>query len=423
MRKLAIGALSICMGLLAACSNSKAKPDINFQDTGSADGGTTCNVLTQTGCDPGQKCTWFIDQDGSNGAPDIGHIGCAANGTVALGGACMVGTGGSNATGDDNCETGDVCEGGICKQICSATGSPACDASHACQTYYGFLGPPNMEAGGVCDPICDPLTDNDFLDGSGVSPTKSGKICAATEGCYPGFSGGSGAPTSWTCAGASNTTLVHRSACTAPLCSPGAGMGAYKNGCAQGYIPYVKDDSAGANDYVCIAVCKPADCFMGTGNCGTGATEVQQIGSTAVPTQRCNATDARGNFSATDYCQYSWFNEVDQTNGDVLKSDTSDTVGLCIDSSTLHFVDASGNPTATSWPKCDTLAATGTGGFGADGCDGTLANMAMCSAVDFGCMSTGTGGVTEEFNKAKTFKSVGPHLRHLYSNSALQVRN
>src|SRR5207253_4188864 len=45
----------------------------------------TCNVLTQTGCNAGQKCTWIIDQ----ATPSVGHIGCAPNGSVATGGACL----------------------------------------------------------------------------------------------------------------------------------------------------------------------------------------------------------------------------------------------------------------------------------------------------------------------------------------------
>ena len=414
MRKLAIGALSICMGLLAACSNSKAKPDIQFQDTGGPDAVGTCNVLTQMGCDPGQKCTWFIDQDGSNGNPDIGHIGCAANGTVALGGACQYGTGGSNATGDDNCETGDVCIGGVCKQICSATGSPACDTNHACQTYYGFLGPPNMEAGGVCDPICDPLTDNDFLDGSGVSPAKTGTICAAAEGCYPGFSGGSGAPTAWTCAGAPNTTLVHRSACTSPDCAPAGGMGAYKNGCAQGYIPYIKDDQTGVNDFVCIAICAPQDCYKGSTNCP--ATTTQDVGASP---HRCNATDARGSFGAGDQCIYSWWFEQD-ANG-VLLSKTSDTVGLCLDHTLLHFTGTSGTTSdGTAFPSCSTLPITTADNEAT--CAFTNAGSADCGGVEYGCVSTTTGGVTTQFGKLHRPPGL-PQLRHPYMDAARQTRD
>src|SRR5258706_1132634 len=46
---------------------------------------TMCNVLAQTGCNAGQKCTWIID---SSGPPQLGHIGCTPDGIVALRAAC-----------------------------------------------------------------------------------------------------------------------------------------------------------------------------------------------------------------------------------------------------------------------------------------------------------------------------------------------
>src|SRR5260370_24005462 len=62
MRKLAFGALFV--GLLAACGgNSGNNKVIKFIDgpAGDGSGPGACNVLTQTGCDVGQKCTWIID--------------------------------------------------------------------------------------------------------------------------------------------------------------------------------------------------------------------------------------------------------------------------------------------------------------------------------------------------------------------------
>jgi hypothetical protein len=73
----------------------------------------TCDVLAQTGCMTGQKCSWIDD------SATAGHIGCAPDGTVALGGACAHGAFG--ATGYDNCMKGTVCIAGHCDTICSNT--------------------------------------------------------------------------------------------------------------------------------------------------------------------------------------------------------------------------------------------------------------------------------------------------------------
>src|SRR4051794_5833132 len=107
MQKLAFGALFV--GLLVACgggNDNKIKiVDGNTGDTG----GDTCNVLTQTGCNAGEKCTWIHDQ--TTPTP-LGHIGCTADGTVAAGAACTYGADGP--TGFDNCTKGNVCVSGKC---------------------------------------------------------------------------------------------------------------------------------------------------------------------------------------------------------------------------------------------------------------------------------------------------------------------
>ncbi len=88
MRKLAVGAL--LAGALVACGGSNSKKTIVPLPDGSTDSGSgaACNVLTQTGCVTGQKCTWVED---NNASPPLGHIGCVADGTVAVGGACTYG--------------------------------------------------------------------------------------------------------------------------------------------------------------------------------------------------------------------------------------------------------------------------------------------------------------------------------------------
>ena len=92
MKNLALGVLFA--GLVAACGGGKK---VNLIDAPPADAGV-CNPLTQAGCADGEKCSWIID----DAAADIGHIGCSANGTVAIGGACM----NAGGVGPDDCAAG-----------------------------------------------------------------------------------------------------------------------------------------------------------------------------------------------------------------------------------------------------------------------------------------------------------------------------
>ena len=187
MKKLALGALFV--GLLAACGGGSDKTKIKVVDSGDDDAIGQCSPLTQAGCATGEKCTWIID---ATTPMYVGHIGCEAAGTAAIGAACTFGAAG--ATGFDNCVGGAVCSAfgtpgtnGTCKQICDNQGGmPMCDASHVCVQYARLFstGPTSPAAAGVCDVACDPLADNDF-DGSGSALTRTGTVCgSATVGCY-----------------------------------------------------------------------------------------------------------------------------------------------------------------------------------------------------------------------------------------------
>src|SRR5512140_1854828 len=84
MRKLAFGALFV--GLVAivavACGGSDNNTKkVKLIDSGSGSGSDVCNVLTQTGCDTGQMCTWIVDM--ADMTSSVGHIGCAPAGTKA----------------------------------------------------------------------------------------------------------------------------------------------------------------------------------------------------------------------------------------------------------------------------------------------------------------------------------------------------
>jgi len=273
MKKLALGALFA--GLLAACGGGSDSKKIMIMVDGSGSdgsGGDMCNPLAQTGCNAGQKCTWIIDQL----TPTyVGHIGCVADGTAAVGAACSFGAAG--ATGYDDCQKGGVCSSftssgsanGICKQVCdNAGGDPMCDANHVCVTYSKLFstGASSPAAAGVCDLACNPLTDNDFDGGSGSAFHKTTSTCGsnARVGCYGAPSQGTPPATGWSCTGDFHTNtdgsdpgFRHRTKCTtANMCADTDGT-IYLNSCNQGYEPLFYD-MTGSTVVDCIAICKPS---------------------------------------------------------------------------------------------------------------------------------------------------------------------
>jgi hypothetical protein len=105
-----------------------------------------CNVLDQTGCMAGQKCTWIIDAITPG---PLGHIGCVPDGAVDIGSACTQGAPGP--MGFDNCKAGEMCWSGICEQVCDPQGgAPQCGASTTCTVHTELFGQP--PAAGTCDP-------------------------------------------------------------------------------------------------------------------------------------------------------------------------------------------------------------------------------------------------------------------------------
>jgi hypothetical protein len=380
MQNFNIAGVLVLGAVIAGCHSEKPQP-IPIPDSPVVG---TCSVLEQSGCNLGEKCTWFVDST----SPRLGHIGCAPDdGTMATGAACTVGAPG--ATGYDNCIKGDVCEASKCKTICDQNGgSPACDSTHSCVIYDGLFGPSGQTvAAGVCDAQCDPLADNDF-DGSGGS-ARTGTTCGSDEGCY-GFPS-SASTTHWTCSPAGESTFVHRTACTG-ACANGAGS-PYLNGCAQGYIPILYD-STGSTQVDCIALCQPASCSPGSGNCSnaTIAGTTPYICKSGIYLQANGAFDtAVAGPGGTDgeHCIYSWFFEQSQTSG-LQASPTSDTVGLCMDHSKYKWDPTGGSNATTSWPKCDDgTALTAGAGFGS----GSTAGSNNVGAADFGCVDSMTAGL------------------------------
>ncbi|MCX5740967.1 MAG: hypothetical protein NT062_00545 [Proteobacteria bacterium] len=341
---------------VAGCSSDKKTTkliDAPVSDVDAPDVVAACNVLTQTGCNAGEKCTWFEDDMSS---PPIGHIGCAPVGTVAIGGACT--TGAPGATGYDNCVGGSVCVGATCEAICdNAGGAPMCGTGFGCVNISGLFGaagamtPP---AAGVCETACNPINDNDY-DGSGAAQTRTGSACGSDPlmGCYGNISS-SGNRTHFICAypalsgpthTAGTATILHRQMIPAGQL--------YLNTCHPGYTLGFAANATGSTESDCYAFCKPGNSFgsLGTAtgvtvpatqlpNGQTGAACKLASGGrggsfgivpTGVTTPAWTTTDP-GAIGNGEHCMYSWYFETNDA-GDVLLSDTSNDVGICWDHS------------------------------------------------------------------------------------------
>jgi len=457
MRKLAFGALFV--GLVAACggSSSSNKKSVVLIGSGSGSGGDVCNVLTQTGCDTGQMCTWIVDM--ADMTSSVGHIGCAPAGTKATDAACTRNAPG--ATGYDDCVKGDYCFGpdiggaGVCKQICDqAGGSPNCDSAHACVTYDGLFGPSGMAvAAGVCEVRCNPITDNNFLLDTGDSRTtmacgsagsagSNGSGFLQAKGCY-GFPYPPNGATQYTCTSQYNYSRFHRTACDTTqhpgdraTCGPDS-THVYINGCASGYMPLFSDNE-GSSVTDCMAFCSPAPCY----NNGSGATSdatSQCAGGSNIrgnpAAHNCTANTYKfATFNQAPYatstvsdnqhdgeqCFYSWLFEIDSTSMMWTGSSaTSDTVGFCVDHSQYKFDPTGGSNNNTTWPRCDQV---GIGSNGYENLNGTATTVGNgFDAVGFGCVDSATATAKGElFNGKAKFKKFS-ELRVPYHHAAYKL--
>ena len=379
MHKVACGAWVI--GLLVACgggSDKKTKTDAGSNVE-------ACDPIKQTGCDTSEKCTWIYN------SASAGTVGCEPNGSVTLGGACLVGSGGAPTYPEfDNCEAGNICLSGKCESICDPTiGSGACGTGFACMQNPPLFTTNGTTTAGACTTLCDPLADNRFGSGGPGDPIapKTGAACADGEGCYGFPSVTPGAPTQFTCMAEMNPTLVHRSDCTTDDgCAPDANS-FYLDGCAQGYLPLSYDVDGGATVLLCVALCEPQDCY--SGHCGS-----DNLAAMGSGTHQCASADVRtepgtngsayafpttgnGGDPYANSCYYWWQTEFDGQ-GTQHPSQYDNTLGICIDHTKIYFDPAGGMDPTTPWPDCSTVPGSGSGGPG-----GT-------NAADWGCISTTT---------------------------------
>ncbi|MCE9573346.1 MAG: hypothetical protein K8W52_09330 [Deltaproteobacteria bacterium] len=368
MKKLAFGALFIGL-LTAACgggssSNADAKIIVTA-DAAQPDGSVAaCNVTAQTGCDPGEKCTWI--RVAASTTQQLGQLGCVPDGTVALDGACMYGAAGT-ATGYDNCQKGLVClanstvdsAAGSCRTICDlaavAPAAGACPTNYGCGAYINlFANGSDTAVAGVCDPTCDPLTQ--------IRDTDQKAACGSTDpanpnrGCY-GYPSSDATPTEFRCSGAGDLTF-------------GAGhllpvADAYLNACAPGFIPLFYASTTDHNNVVCTGFCAPGD---------TNSTAKANAGGKVGSGHTCQD----GGADAAVECRYLWAYEDATTP----LTKYSHGVGVCFDYSKFTYDDDQNAATPNvPNPSCTELAT------GADaiswGCEDVQTRPAFKSKVPF----------------------------------------
>lgn len=426
MQKLALGALFAA--LLVACgSNNDNKVHI-VTDSGSGSGSDSmCNALAQTGCNAGEKCTWIYDLVSADGTNILGHVGCAPDGDKVVHDQCTRNAAG--AQGWDDCKAGTFCKAkrelvgpggvGVCEQVCDNTGADAtaaCATDSACVAYHNIFEVSSMNVAGVCDYKCDPFADNDSMHVGSAAIMRSGSACQDYEQCT-GFPGRT-LPTAFSCAREYNTDLQNRAQCTAtsgnsltaanPLSR--VACASASNGCSQGYMPLLYEDTSGSMIVTCTAMCRPKSCW--SGNCG-GSDDASTFltGDPAYVTgtathHRCEPTDIAGdvdpatagsgaNARNTDQCTFNWSFEFD-TNGNFITSPFDDTVGWC-ERRNQYKYDVNGDGMITDVdlvePKCDVMPGPGTGTGSADGSGNCTVANGCRAAGSFGCTSTTDAGI------------------------------
>jgi hypothetical protein len=349
MKKLALGAL---FAGLAACGGGSDKPVFVDAPSGGDGGAGACNPLTQTGCNAGEKCTWINDQDN----PPIGHVGCAPDGTVAIGAACTDPPAGP--MGYDQCVKGSVCLSGECKQICDQNGgAPTCDANHSCTRYADFFEVGGTAVAGVCDPGCDPLTQD--LKLGAVPACGSTDPTMPSKGCY-GYDDYSCAPS-----GMTTWTLTDRQ----PPRTNASGN-PYLNGCAPGFIPFFFE-MTGSTMTLCSGLCSALEVDNTTIGGLTpaqrddgDATAIGKLPTTAKAAgdATCGTTKKGSRPSST--CRFMWPYLEDDQGMLTMAFEQSvylDTLGVCMAIEFFQYDTNMDMMPDTPYPSCTTLPRTGAG--------------------------------------------------------------
>lgn len=338
MTKLALAALLIG---LVACDGGGS----NVIPTDADPDPLRCDPRTQTGCEAGQKCANRLLLPEPN---VISEITCVPDGTVELGGACEIGPAG--ALGYSDCRAGGECVNDICKQICDHQGgSPKCAADHACATYTNVLESNGMSVAGLCEPRCDPLTQ-ELASGTNIVACGSTDPAMPDRGCYTQDR------VDFICARIPEAArdLTDRMRGYGP-----ASGGVYVNGCAAGYMS-VLAETTGSMVRICSGICAPA-----SSNNSTPETQENALGDVdAVVKLHDKATAEAGDGLCTQgkkgsaeaaNCYYLWgFNT--NSSGMIRPSPYNDTTGICVAYGKYTFTV---NGMQASWPDCAQLPPAG----------------------------------------------------------------
>jgi hypothetical protein len=356
MKNLILGAAVVA--LAAACGGG-GKPQLLDANI---DAPVACNPVAQTGCMAGEKCTWVVDIDGSQTMNDIGHVGCAPVGAapIAEGGTCVDATATANA-GADNCAAGTLCIARQCKPICdpqvAGAAAGSCKTDFACSLYAGVFESAGTAIAGVCDPQCDPLTQQLKVGTTNIDACGSADPTKPTSTCVRGarFANFTCAPT--------GSMLYPNTDRQTPFLNPG-GL-PYPNGCAPGFIPFFIE-SQGSMKTLCSGLCKAVKMDKTIFADGATPANVKPWGDTAalgkLTTEAApkagNAVctvGVKGSIAPTDPqtgagtedCRFLWF-PLAISNGGVTKPvDTpyNNTLGICFAYSKFVAVDTNGDMT------------------------------------------------------------------------------
>jgi hypothetical protein len=300
--------------------------------------------------------------------------------------------------GYSDCRAGGECVNDVCKQVCDHQGgTPRCDANHACGTYEGILSSNNMTVAGVCDPKCDPLTQ-ELLVGTTTAACGSTNAAMADTGCFT-FD-----QIDFTCARIPSTarTLTDRMRALAP--GPGS---AYVNGCAAGYLPLLFEMS-GSMNVICSGICAPTkvDSVNNTNVTGDPAAIVK-LHNKALPEAGDGLCEVNKKGSAPDAenCHYMWRFNIQ--NGAIVPSPYNDNTGACF-AYPKYMVTINGQ--AQGFPSCQQLPPAG-----------ATPDPIYGNANEWPCVPSGevafTGDkkvkVNPALNDVRIGGPVGPAVRHI----------
>jgi hypothetical protein len=201
--------------------------------------------------------------------------------------------------------------------------------NHSCTNYADFFDVGGTAVAGVCDPSCDPLTQDLKV---GTNKTACGSTMAAmpNKGCY-GYS-------DFSCAPAGDNTKLDRA-----MPSTNSAGNPYLNGCAPGFVPLVYE-MTGSTKTLCTGLCAALETDNTTSTtqvAGASQTahnaaskgDAAALGklptdATAVAAHAACGAAAKGS-EATSVCKYLWPALVDSA-GNLAMTQYTDKLGYCV---------------------------------------------------------------------------------------------